>query len=89
MNEETRSGLFEDVSDLDAAALSASAAAGGTSPMKMTDRTDADQDSTDAGDADGTDAGDADGTDAGDTDGTDAGDADGTDASDADGSDRS
>lgn len=89
MSDEIRSGLLEDVKDLEPRSMGGVSGGGSTPKMTDTDRTDADQDGTDAGDSDGTDAGDADGTDAMDADGTDAGDADGTDASDADGTDRS
>ena len=60
MNEEIKSGLIQDVRDLDPVALNASPA----------DGTDA-ADQKSGGDSDGTDTKDNDGTDSGDADGTD------------------
>lgn len=85
MNEETQTGLIQDVRDLEPTALHASPADGTDAANQK--RT-GDSDGTDAEDDDGTDSGDADGTDSeeGDGDGTDTSDADGTDG-DGDGSD--
>lgn len=86
MSEEIRTGLLQDVRELEPLAFSASAADGqdgGTMPGKK----DSDADAADKSDADGTDSGDSDATDRGDSDGTDAGDSDGTDRGDADGTD--
>ncbi|MGZ5440386.1 MAG: hypothetical protein ACXW5U_03595 [Thermoanaerobaculia bacterium] len=76
MNEEIKSGLVEDIRELDPVALAAT-------PGDGTDT----KDQKRGGDSDGTDAQDNDGTDAGDADGTDNGDADGTDKTDGDGTD--
>lgn len=85
MNEEIKTGLLQDVRDLEPVALSASAA-DGTDTGDQKKKT-GDSDGTDTQDSDGTDSGDADGTDKTDSDGTDSGDGDGTDAGDADGTD--
>jgi hypothetical protein len=91
MSEEIRTGLLQDVRDLDGRAISASAADGTDGGGAMMPKKD--HDAADKSDADGTDTDsdakdrDSDGTDAGDSDGTDAGDADGTDKGDSDGTD--
>ena len=73
MNEETQSGLIQDVRDLEPVALNAAPA----------DQRDGGKDTIPPehirGDSDGTDTTDNDGTDSGDADGTDSSDADGTD----------
>lgn len=90
MSEEIRTGLLQDVRDLDNRAMSASAADGTDGGAMMPKK---DQDAADKSDADGTDTDsdardrDSDGTDSGDSDGTDSGDADGTDKHDSDGTD--
>jgi len=61
MSEEIKSGLIQDVRDLEPEPLNAQ-------KRGDSDGTDADSDGTDSGDADGTDSGDADGTDGGDGD---------------------
>lgn len=80
MNEEIKSGLLQDVRDLEPGALAAAAA-------DQRDSGSAVPDQKRGGDSDGTDTKDSDGTDSGDADGTDKGDADGTDA-DTDGTDK-
>ena len=92
MSDEIRSGLLDDVQDLDPRSMAGSGVGGGSTPGT---RTDTDQDASDTADADGTDGADADGSDASDADGSDSdsdasdSDSDGSDASDADGTDRS
>lgn len=89
MSDEIRTGLLQDVRELDPRTLSASADADGNDgSMAPGGKKKHDGDSTDASDADGTDAGDSDATDkGGDSDGSDKTDSDGTDGGDADGTD--
>ena len=86
MSDEIRTGLLQDVRELDPRTLSASADADGNDGS-MAPGGKNDRDTTDGSDADGTDAGDSDATDKGDSDGSDATDSDGTDGGDADGTD--
>ena len=88
MNDETRSPLLQEVSDLDETVpLAGQPGDGRDSGSASPDQKKGDGDGTDSKDQDGTDGGDSDGTDAGDSDGTDGGDSDGTDGGDSDGTD--